>query len=66
MDGLTAASTLRRNGFDVRYLAQGAATAMEDAAALARCLADTEGDNRGAFARDEAHRKPRTSRNPAS
>jgi salicylate hydroxylase/6-hydroxynicotinate 3-monooxygenase len=44
------------------YMAQGAATAMEDAAVLARCLADAEGDVRSAFARYEAHRKPRTSR----
>jgi len=44
------------------YMAQGAATAMEDAAVLARCLADAEGDVRGAFGRYEAHRKPRTSR----
>ena len=44
------------------YMAQGAATAMEDAAVLARCLADTEGDVRSAFARYEANRKPRTSR----
>ena len=45
------------------YMAQGAATAMEDAAVLARCLAVSEGqDVDGAFARYEAHRKPRTSR----
>jgi len=44
------------------YMAQGAATAMEDAAVLARCLADAEGDVRSAFARYEANRKPRTSR----
>jgi 2-polyprenyl-6-methoxyphenol hydroxylase-like FAD-dependent oxidoreductase len=44
------------------YMAQGAATAMEDAAVLARCLADAEGDVRTAFGRYEAHRKPRTSR----
>src|SRR5262245_12442191 len=44
------------------YMAQGAATAMEDAAVLARCLADTEGDSRTAFVRYESHRKPRTSR----
>jgi salicylate hydroxylase/6-hydroxynicotinate 3-monooxygenase len=45
------------------YMAQGAATAIEDAAVLARCL--KEGgleDLRGAFERYEAHRKPRTSR----
>jgi len=36
---------------------------MEDAAVLARCLADTEGEGLpGAFDRYETHRKPRTSR----
>jgi len=45
------------------YMAQGAATAMEDAAVLARCLEEDDGqDIEGAFARYEAHRKPRTSR----
>ena len=45
------------------YMAQGAATAMEDAAVLTRCLADDQGqDLEGAFKRYEAHRKPRTSR----
>jgi 2-polyprenyl-6-methoxyphenol hydroxylase-like FAD-dependent oxidoreductase len=45
------------------YMAQGAATAMEDAAVVARCLAEVEGgDVAGAFTRYEAHRKPRTSR----
>ena len=45
------------------YMAQGAATAMEDAAVLARCLAEVEGDDiQGAFMRYEHHRKPRTSR----
>jgi 2-polyprenyl-6-methoxyphenol hydroxylase-like FAD-dependent oxidoreductase len=45
------------------YMAQGAATAMEDAAVLSRCLADVNGEDlEGAFARYEAHRKPRTSR----
>jgi salicylate hydroxylase/6-hydroxynicotinate 3-monooxygenase len=45
------------------YMAQGAATAVEDAAVLARCLADVDGDDvSGAFTRYEAHRKPRTSR----
>ncbi len=44
------------------YMAQGAATSIEDAAVLARCLADVEGDDiGGAFKRYEAHRKPRTS-----
>ena len=44
------------------YMAQGAATAIEDAAVLARCLAEGAGDARTAFTRYEAHRKPRTSR----
>jgi 2-polyprenyl-6-methoxyphenol hydroxylase-like FAD-dependent oxidoreductase len=44
------------------YMAQGAATAIEDAAVLARCLAATDGEDiEGAFKRYEAHRKPRTS-----
>jgi salicylate hydroxylase/6-hydroxynicotinate 3-monooxygenase len=45
------------------YMAQGAATAIEDAAVLARCLDDVDcEDIDGAFKRYEAHRKPRTSR----
>ena len=45
------------------YMAQGAATAIEDAAILARCLEEVEGeDMESAFQRYEAHRKPRTSR----
>jgi salicylate hydroxylase/6-hydroxynicotinate 3-monooxygenase len=45
------------------YMAQGAATSMEDAVVLARCLADVENDDiEGAFRRYEATRKPRTSR----
>ena len=45
------------------YMAQGGATAIEDAAILARCLDAVEGDDiEGAFRRYEAHRKPRTSR----
>jgi salicylate hydroxylase/6-hydroxynicotinate 3-monooxygenase len=45
------------------YMAQGAATSIEDAAVLARCLADVQGDDiEGAFQRYEAHRKPRTAR----
>ena len=45
------------------YMAQGAATAIEDAAVLARCLEEVEGEDiEGAFQRYEAHRKPRTSR----
>jgi 2-polyprenyl-6-methoxyphenol hydroxylase-like FAD-dependent oxidoreductase len=44
------------------YMAQGAATAIEDAAVLARCLDAVEGEDiEGAFRRYEAHRKPRTS-----
>jgi len=42
------------------YMAQGAATAIEDAAVLARCL-ERDGDFESAFRRYEAHRKPRTS-----
>jgi 2-polyprenyl-6-methoxyphenol hydroxylase-like FAD-dependent oxidoreductase len=45
------------------YMAQGGATAIEDAAILARCIDEVEGnDIEGAFQRYEAHRKPRTSR----
>jgi len=45
------------------YMAQGAATAIEDAAILTRCLAEVDGDDlEAAFKRYEAHRKPRTSR----
>jgi 2-polyprenyl-6-methoxyphenol hydroxylase-like FAD-dependent oxidoreductase len=45
------------------YMAQGAATAIEDAAVLARCLKEVDGEDiEGAFQRYEAHRKPRTSR----
>ena len=45
------------------YMAQGGATAIEDAAVLARCLTESEGEDiPGAFQRFEAHRKPRTSR----
>jgi 2-polyprenyl-6-methoxyphenol hydroxylase-like FAD-dependent oxidoreductase len=45
------------------YMAQGAATAIEDAAVLARCLEEAGGEDfEGAFQRYEAHRKPRTSR----
>jgi 2-polyprenyl-6-methoxyphenol hydroxylase-like FAD-dependent oxidoreductase len=44
------------------YMAQGAATSIEDAAVLARCLASAHGEDiEGAFARYESHRKPRTS-----
>ncbi len=43
-------------------MAQGAATSIEDAAILARCLDAVDGDDiAGAFKRYEAHRKPRTS-----
>jgi len=44
------------------YMAQGAATSIEDAAILARCLDAVKGEDiEGAFRRYEAHRKPRTS-----
>lgn len=44
------------------YMAQGAATSIEDAAVLARCLDAVDGEDiEAAFARYEAHRKPRTS-----
>ncbi|MBO0820767.1 MAG: FAD-dependent monooxygenase [Nocardiopsaceae bacterium] len=46
------------------YMAQGAATAMEDAVVLARCLRETEPG--AALARFEAARKPRTSAIQAS
>ncbi|MGH8616055.1 MAG: FAD-dependent monooxygenase [Burkholderiales bacterium] len=44
------------------YMAQGAATSIEDAAVLARCIALDGDDIEAAFRRYEAHRKPRTSR----
>jgi 2-polyprenyl-6-methoxyphenol hydroxylase-like FAD-dependent oxidoreductase len=45
------------------YMAQGAATAIEDAAVLARCLKEVDGEDiEGAFRRYETHRKPRTAR----
>jgi 2-polyprenyl-6-methoxyphenol hydroxylase-like FAD-dependent oxidoreductase len=45
------------------YMAQGAATSIEDAAVLARALAAVEGDDiEAAFRSYEATRKPRTSR----
>ena len=44
------------------YMAQGAATAIEDAAILARCLAIYGEDVEGAFRLYEEHRKRRTSR----
>ena len=44
------------------YMAQGAATSIEDAAILARCLDTVKGEDiEGAFKLYEAHRKPRTS-----
>ena len=44
------------------YMAQGAATAIEDAAVLARCLDAVGGEDvESALRRYEAHRKPRTS-----
>jgi hypothetical protein len=45
------------------YMAQGAATSIEGAAVLARCLKDVPVDGiEAAFKRFEAHRKPRTSK----
>ena len=45
------------------YMAQGAATAIEDAAVLARCLNEARGEDiEWALQRYEAHRKPRTSK----
>ena len=45
------------------YMAQGAATSIEDAAILARCLEAVKGEDiEGAFRSYEAHRKPRVSR----
>ena len=45
------------------YMAQGAATSIEDAAVLARCLRDVPVSGiEAAFKRFEAHRKPRTSK----
>jgi 2-polyprenyl-6-methoxyphenol hydroxylase-like FAD-dependent oxidoreductase len=44
------------------YMAQGAATAIEDAAVLARCFEVKNPDVEGAFRLFEEHRKPRTSR----
>lgn len=45
------------------YMAQGAATSIEDAAVLARCLKGVSVDGiEAAFKRFEAHRKPRTSK----
>jgi len=45
------------------YMAQGAATSIEDAAVLARCLQGVDTANlEAAFKRFEAHRKPRTSK----
>jgi salicylate hydroxylase/6-hydroxynicotinate 3-monooxygenase len=43
------------------YMAQGAATSMEDAAVLSRCLQES-GEIEQAFQLYESHRKPRTSR----
>jgi len=44
------------------YMAQGGATAIEDAAILARCIDEVNGEDlEAAFHRYEAHRKPRTS-----
>jgi salicylate hydroxylase/6-hydroxynicotinate 3-monooxygenase len=47
------------------YMAQGAATSIEDGAVLARCLQAVDGDDvEGAFACYEAHRKPRIHGHP--
>ena len=43
------------------YMAQGAASALEDAAVLARCLEETGSDLQAAFRLYEATRKPRAS-----
>lgn len=43
------------------YMAQGGATAIEDACVLTRCLVECGDDVSSAFARFEQHRKPRTS-----
>jgi len=43
------------------YMAQGAASALEDAAMLARCLEQSTGDIEEAFRQYEATRKPRAS-----
>ncbi|MEA3025423.1 MAG: 6-hydroxynicotinate 3-monooxygenase [Alphaproteobacteria bacterium] len=43
-----------------QYMAQGAATAMEDAIVLSRCIADASGDMPVAFARFETARRERT------
>ena len=56
MPSLSSLSSLAR-------LLSGFLTAIEDAAILARCLEEVQGDDiRGAFQLYEAHRKPRTSR----
>jgi salicylate hydroxylase len=44
------------------FLAQGAGQAIEDAAALARCLSDTPADIPAALARYEAARRPHTAK----
>jgi 6-hydroxynicotinate 3-monooxygenase len=45
-----------------QYMAQGAATAMEDAVVLSRCIVDARDDLPAAFARYEATRRERTAR----
>ena len=45
-----------------QYMAQGAATAMEDAVVLSRCIEAAPGDMPAAFARFEAARRERTAR----
>jgi salicylate hydroxylase/6-hydroxynicotinate 3-monooxygenase len=44
------------------YMAQGAATSMEDGIVAARCLTETPEDIVGAFERYTAARRPRTAR----
>jgi 6-hydroxynicotinate 3-monooxygenase len=45
-----------------QYMAQGAATAMEDAVVLSRCIVEAPNDMPAAFARFEATRRERTAR----
>ena len=45
-----------------QYMAQGAATAMEDAVVLSRCIAEAPDDMPAAFARFETARRERTAR----
>jgi 6-hydroxynicotinate 3-monooxygenase len=45
-----------------QYMAQGAATAMEDAIVLSRCISEARDDMRAAFSRFETVRRERTAR----